>query len=1583
MSIREEAFEQIEHTGLHRLLGLQRELMDMVARERPLGDRLPALCRLFEDSVPGMVASVMQLDRQGRLQFICAPSVPREILQHLDHVKPGVGAGSCAYAAWSGAPAYVGDAQTDARWASLHGIARAHQIRACWSAPVRTRDRRVIGTFALTAFESRLPDAFHRQLLDLGATTIGLLFDQQCDHSERDVANSELRRLTQVADATPNGVVLTDMQGRITWANDGMRALTGHASEALTGKQVGEILAGPQTDSDGLRCMQEAIAKGKPYADTLILYGKDGTRLTSQVTCTPRFDSHGACEGAMVMYVDVSALKRLSEFNALLARVSDAIAHEDDSDMLMQTICELAVRHAGFKLVWIGRPDADTGWFRPLAVAGPEKAYLDEIRISGDASVPEGRGPSGQAWRDGKNRYNDSFQATPGLRLWAEAARKHKFAASATLTIRRNGEVWAILAVYHELLESFDKALQEVLETLASNISRGLDRIDLIRREHELLALNQSMLDSAMLGVTLTRDRVIQRANRRAAEILGAGSAEALVGIHVGQLYPSEQTSKSIAAHIKSAFERHERAIFETPVVRLDGRSVWLRLDGAPFERDGFDEIWTLIDITEQHQSLESQTLMANALEAVQEGVLISDARQQTVYVNPAFEALTGYGIEAMRGRSCNLLQGPDTDPATVTRIRESLDAGRAFTGEILNYTRQGQAFWNLLTINPLRDDAGVITHFVGVQQDITELRNLNTQLAYQAFHDELTGLPNRRGLDRHLDEALAIAAGAGTGLAVAIIDLDDFKTVNDVHGHACGDLLLKTITGRLRSRIRQGDYIARLGGDEFVIVFADLRPAAGNEDLMQRVQALGAGFEDPYEIRSGVRVHMGLSMGIALYREHADEAGGLLRLADEALFRAKQNKFERSQWWSIYGAGDPDTAVLEQPLEPYGESSVEVLHAAAGLLDGALLAFIEAFYTVLSRDAHAAEIIGALAEDEFQRLKRQHIQHLRFLTTPETTREALVQASTRIGRIHALSGIDNVLLMRWTTIYHDLVTTHFGTLPMSARQRYLLLQTVDHRLQDDLQAQLHAQEALHHQYDLAVDTPMPDRTTSWNQVIVAECTRISALPGISCTLVMRQNAQHMHNIEVATGTMGLRIARAMETYLGQGSASTITPPEDTQMAIAWQTATIRTVASYAAIQGAGPKMDMAAELVAAGIRSALYIPVLDDHQLPVALIIVMGRFPNQFSGKEMQYFSRGLQQRWCEIWSRITRPAPPVSQELAIAYRKRLFKSGLRMLLQPVVHLGNGDPVKVEALARLELEDGSLVGPDIFVPLLRHAELDALFRQGLDIALADLAALDAAGMHIDLSLNIAPQTLVNPECLAWVEEALARHGTPASRLTLEILENQRVDHMARDAGVRRLMDLGVKFAIDDLGSGYSSLRRLASLPFDAIKVDQDLLARLYLDPIQTVSLISAVIQIGRDFGSRVIVEGLEDIGMIEVARLLGADYGQGYAIARPMPAAAIPQWAQNYRMHAQHATLNTALGGLAFQWISIRHRSLHTTSIETCPLTPLIRGGHPDDLQYALALHQAVHADPGNTVAPKRLLDWLEQNVREDTPHA
>lgn len=292
-----------------------------------------------------------------------------------------------------------------------------------------------------------------------------------------------------------------------------------------------------------------------------------------------------------------------------------------------------------------------------------------------------------------------------------------------------------------------------------------------------------------------------------------------------------------------------------------------------------------------------SAALLGQALDTVSEGSLITDAKQNVVYANKAFEAVTGYSPEEMLGLNCRVLQGPGSDPETIAMMRAVLGRGETFRSEILNYRKNGTPFWNGLTISPLRNAHGVITHFVSVQRDVTAQRTLQEQLRFLALHDPVTGLPNRTALDQYLTKDRCPDAAV---MAVGIIDLDDFKDINDAYGHEAGDALLADFARRLRKRTRDQDFLARLGGDEFVVIITGLSRETAEEELAHITEALHDAVDTNFTVGPGVRARIRMSMGLALCPPGAYGGSAALRRADAVLYQQKALKSGRERWWHL-----------------------------------------------------------------------------------------------------------------------------------------------------------------------------------------------------------------------------------------------------------------------------------------------------------------------------------------------------------------------------------------------------------------------------------------------------------------------------------------------------------------------------------------------------------------------------------------------------------------------------------------------------------------------------------------------------------
>jgi diguanylate cyclase (GGDEF)-like protein/PAS domain S-box-containing protein len=293
----------------------------------------------------------------------------------------------------------------------------------------------------------------------------------------------------------------------------------------------------------------------------------------------------------------------------------------------------------------------------------------------------------------------------------------------------------------------------------------------------------------------------------------------------------------------------------------------------------------TLNDITDQHLAYERLRVTDAALKAISQGVLITGTDRRIVWSNASFEAISGYSEAEMLGRDCNFMQGPLSSPEVGMSINAALRQEREFAGEILNYRKDGSSFWNALTISPVRDEAGHLSHFVGITRDITAEKTYQAKLDHLAYFDVLTGLPNRLLKADRLNQAMIQARRTGHGLALVYIDLDGFKAINDAHGRATGDQMLVAVAKQMHATLREGDTLARIGGDEFVAVLLEVSELSACAPLLERLLTAAA---QPFLV-GDLMLHLSASLGVTFYpQDKPIEADQLLRQADHAMYQAK-----------------------------------------------------------------------------------------------------------------------------------------------------------------------------------------------------------------------------------------------------------------------------------------------------------------------------------------------------------------------------------------------------------------------------------------------------------------------------------------------------------------------------------------------------------------------------------------------------------------------------------------------------------------------------------------------------------------------
>ena len=303
-------------------------------------------------------------------------------------------------------------------------------------------------------------------------------------------------------------------------------------------------------------------------------------------------------------------------------------------------------------------------------------------------------------------------------------------------------------------------------------------------------------------------------------------------------------------------------------------------------------------DITERKQ-VEQQLRIAAAAFESQEGMVVTDPTNVVLRVNRAFSEITGYSAEEAVGQDMSFLKSDRHGADFYASMWKSILSQGGWQGEIWNRTKNGEVHPHWLTISAVKDCDGVVTHYVGTYFDITERKRMEEQVQLLAFYDPLSKLPNRRLLNDRLSQTMAASKRSGCYGALMFLDLDNFKPLNDAHGHVAGDLLLVAAADRLKSCVRQIDTVARFGGDEFVVVISELDPdrtesAAQAALIAEKIRGT---LSEPYLLtlkHEGaadltVEHRCTASIGIALFIGHEASQGNILKWADKAMYQAKE----------------------------------------------------------------------------------------------------------------------------------------------------------------------------------------------------------------------------------------------------------------------------------------------------------------------------------------------------------------------------------------------------------------------------------------------------------------------------------------------------------------------------------------------------------------------------------------------------------------------------------------------------------------------------------------------------------------------
>jgi diguanylate cyclase (GGDEF)-like protein/PAS domain S-box-containing protein len=284
------------------------------------------------------------------------------------------------------------------------------------------------------------------------------------------------------------------------------------------------------------------------------------------------------------------------------------------------------------------------------------------------------------------------------------------------------------------------------------------------------------------------------------------------------------------------------------------------------------------------YELIDSQRMAKAVFDNSLEGIMICDRHNRIQMVNPAFTHTTGYAAEEAIGQTPALLKSGQHDDAFYQTFWQSLSKNGEWQGEIWNKRKNGEIYPEWLNISVVKNQAGEVEHYIAILSDISERKRNEEIIAFQAHHDALTGLPNRTLFRDRLDQALAMARRQSNRVGVMFLDLDRFKLINDTLGHDVGDELLKKVSSRLLSCIRESDTVARQGGDEFTVLLPKVNHP---QDVVAVGSKILAAMKQPFTLKDQ-DLFVTTSIGISLFPDDGRDADTLMKHADTAMYFVK-----------------------------------------------------------------------------------------------------------------------------------------------------------------------------------------------------------------------------------------------------------------------------------------------------------------------------------------------------------------------------------------------------------------------------------------------------------------------------------------------------------------------------------------------------------------------------------------------------------------------------------------------------------------------------------------------------------------------
>ncbi len=691
------------------------------------------------------------------------------------------------------------------------------------------------------------------ELMPLSATqAVGLVFPVDLGEGQA------------IVEDAPVLIWLADRQGLITYVNRQWTELTGWPVE----KALGEgwfTLVHPEDKPLVETAYLGAVRDGVPYRADFRVHCADGSYLWLACTGRPRRNSQGEQVGLIGACVEITKRKdveqltqRQGQYNQFLVNLSTEILESLELGRIMQCAVSKLQVLLGVNRVMIApvRPDGSV-YFAVEALSQPDFSLLHTQIL--DPCFTE--------------NYLELYRQVQAVAdvmsaelqpCHRELLQKFGVQANLVLPIRHRERLWGLLMLHHcQSPRPWTQAEIDLGQQVANVLGLALHRGELVDQlMHQEARYRQIVDEQSELICRHDREGRLTFVNPALCRYLG-------------------QTAPAV---LQQPIAKLALVAGEQAVQRGDGTEGWVQWQAQEIRNERGEVVemqWVGRDVTTAHQVREQLQLMEAVVVCANDGIAITQ-EGRVIYTNPTFLAMTGYTFAEVQQLGLGELCGEKTDLTQWEYLQNSKKQGASVRTELVQYTKSNQDFWVELTVLSLSVSAG--DAWVWVYRDITPQKQMEARLLYDAFHDPLTGLPNRSFLMDQLHRAHQHALAEGTAYAVLFADLDRFKLVNDSLGHWVGDEMLQEIARRLRGCICSGDTLARLGGDEFVVL---LESVTGVAEAVQVAERLLQQLQNPFWVQ-GQELVLSTSIGVCLNDHPDDSPADILRNADIAMYQVK-----------------------------------------------------------------------------------------------------------------------------------------------------------------------------------------------------------------------------------------------------------------------------------------------------------------------------------------------------------------------------------------------------------------------------------------------------------------------------------------------------------------------------------------------------------------------------------------------------------------------------------------------------------------------------------------------------------------------